>query len=421
MSRRSRLHLGAIADDLTGATDLASALSLNGMSVLLSVGPPDTLPDQPDALIVALKIRSAPSTEAVAAAADAADFLQRCDARQVYFKYSSTFDSGDTGNIGPVSDMLFERASAELAVVCPAFPRLNRTVYQGHLFVGEHLLDRAALGEHPLTPRREASVLSLMARQTSHPVGLVPLQVVRRGAIAIVDAFSELQSRGIRYAVTDATEDSDLVNLAAACASHKLLTGSAGLAGAVAALNRPVSARLQFHGWKPSAEQPTVILSGSCSEMTRTQIDAFARHAPVLRLDAERLSDATVRDAVAWATPLLARSAVLICSIKSANDQPASIPGAPEAMEAVLGGIARRLYAEGFRRFVVAGGETSGAVVEALGVRMLEVGPELSPGVSWMAGPAETGLILALKSGNFGDRELFVRAANSAQSPAPTS
>jgi uncharacterized protein YgbK (DUF1537 family) len=407
-----RLLLGAIADDLTGATDLASSLARNGLRVALSVGLPQAPPGQAEALIVALKIRSADPKEAVAASAVTAEYLKRHGAERLYFKYSSTFDSAETGNIGPISDMLLERSGADLAVVCPAFPRLRRTVYQGHLFVGEHLLDRSGLGDHPLTPRREPSIVSLMARQTPHGVGLVPLQTVRSGATAIVDALADLHDRGFRYAVTDATDDSDLVSLAAACVGHAFLTGSAGLAGALASLLRPLGHSQQTAGWRPPGSGPPVILSGSCSAVTRAQITAFARHHPVLRLDPERLSADSVDEAARWAAPLLANSAVLICSAPEGDGQPSGAPGAASKIEAALGAIARRLYDDGFRRFVVAGGETSGAVTAALDVRMLELGPELSPGVSWMRDRTPPGILLALKSGNFGDEEIFLRASD---------
>ena len=430
MAHSGPLLIGAIADDLTGATDLASSLALGGLRVAVSVGPPAALPEPTDALIVALKIRSTGIAEAVAAAVESAERLRQGGAQRLYFKYSSTFDSGEDGNIGPVSDALFEYAGAfggatglgdadgaggadgGVVVVCPAFPRLGRTVYQGHLFVGEHLLDRAGLGDHPLTPRREPSVVSLMARQTPHRVGLVPFQIVRQGATAIAGAFSDLRSRGIRYAVTDAVDDSDLVSIAAAATDHRLLTGSAGLAGALAALLRPAAGNRKITDWNPPGEGPAVILSGSCSQVTRRQIEAFARHGPVLRLDAARLTASTATDAVAWATPLLAHSAVLICSTPPGDEQPVSAPGVAQEVEDVLGRIARQLHEGGFRRFVVAGGETSGAVVQALEVRLLELGPELSPGVSWMAERAGPGILLALKSGNFGDEAFFLRAAN---------
>lgn len=411
------LRIGAIADDFTGATDLASALARGGLRVAVSVGLPTAREVEADALIVALKIRSADAAEAVSAATAAADFLLRSGAPRLYFKYSSTFDSGETGNIGPVADALAGRTGDAVVVVCPAFPRLDRTVYQGHLFVGAQLLDRAGLGDHPLTPHHDSSVLSLLARQTPQAVGLVPLPIVRQGATAIADAFQDLRSGGVRYAVTDAVTDSDLVSLAAACLSHGLVTGSAGLAGAMAPLIRPAAISSQPAGWKPRHQEPPVILSGSCSEATRRQIEAFARHGPVLRLAPETLSPATVDEAVSWAMPRLARSAVLIYARTSAGADRASEPGPASEIESVLGLIARRLCDEGHRRFVVAGGETSGAVVEALGIRTLELGPELSAGVSWMAERAGRGIVLALKSGNFGDEELFVRAA----SPWPAS
>lgn len=345
----------AIAGDFTGATDLASAQSRGGLRVAISVGLPAALDVQAAALIVALKIRSIGIPEAVAAAHNAAELLQRGGVPLLHFTYSSTFDSGETGNIGPVADALFERTDAEVVVVCPAFPRLDRTVYQGHLFVGAHLPDRARLGDHPLTPRLDSSVVSLMARQTSHAVGLVPLQIVRRGPTAIAEALCDLQAQGVRYAVTDADDDADLVSLAAACLSHGLVTGSAGLAGAMAPLVRPVGQSRQQADWNPQYKGPLVILSGSCSEITRRQIGAFARHGPVLRLDPERLSPDSVDEAVSWATQRLARSAVLIYSLTSEGSEPASVPGVAGEIKSVLGCIARRLCDEGFRRLVVAG------------------------------------------------------------------
>jgi 3-dehydrotetronate 4-kinase len=411
-ARSGGLRLGAIADDFTGATDLASALARGGLRVAVSVGLPAAGEAETDGLIVALKIRSADAAQAVAAATAAADYLQRSGAPRLYFKYSSTFDSGETGNIGPVADALAGRTGDPVVVVCPAFPRLDRTVYQGHLFVGARLLDRAGLGDHPLTPHNDSSVLSLLARQTPRAVGLVPLQTVQQGAAAITDALHDLGSQGVRYAVTDAVADGDLVSLAAACLSHGLVTGSAGLASAMAPLIRPAASSSQPAGWNPPHQGPPVILSGSCSETTRQQIEAFARRGPVLRLSPETLSSGTVDEAVSWAMPRLARSAVLIYARTSAGAGPASGPAAASEIESVLGRIARRLSDEGHRRFVVAGGETSGAVVEALGIKTLELGPELSAGVSWMAERTDRGIVLALKSGNFGDAELFVRAAS---------
>jgi 3-dehydrotetronate 4-kinase len=423
LTASSGLLIGAIADDLTGAVDLASSLSRNGLRVAVSVGPPVTSvapAGDIDVLIVALKIRSTGIEEAVTRAVEAAQFLQRQGAARLYFKYSSTFDSGDTGNIGPVSDALFElcELSEGVAVVCPAFPRLDRTVYQGHLFVGDQLLDRAGLGDHPLTPRRESSVVSLMGRQTAHGVGLVPLQLVRRGAEAIIEAFLECQERGFRYVVTDATDDADLISLATACADHGLVTGSAGLAGALATVLRPDDGPddegAELAAWRPPGEGPCVILSGSCSEITRKQVNAFARHGPVLRLQLIGPSDQVVANAVAWASARLAYTPVLICSIRPDDERAALAPGAPGAekeIEAIFGDIAGQLYETGHRRFVVAGGETSGAVVQALGAQLLELGPEISPGVAWMADRGERGLLLALKSGNFGDEDFFYRAA----------
>jgi 3-dehydrotetronate 4-kinase len=408
------LQIGAIADDLTGATDLASALARAGLRVAVSAGVPGAGADELDgldALVVALKIRSAPAADAVGEALSAADFLLGAGAVRLYFKYSSTFDSGPRGNIGPVADALAERTGSELAVVCPAFPRLGRTVYQGHLFVGDQLLNRAGLGDHPLTPHLESSVVALMAAQTHRGVGLLPLPVVRDGPAAIVAGLAGLRAEGLGYAVLDAVTDADLVAVAAACVADRLLTGSAGIAFGLAAILGPAGSGAE-RVWVPPGSGPAAILSGSCSETTRRQVSAFARRGgAVLRLDPDALSAHAVADAIDWASARLRREPVLISSLRADGGRPADRPGAAAAMEAALAMIARGIYDRGFRRFVVAGGETSGAVVAALGAGVLEVGPELSAGVSWMAGGDGRDLLLALKSGNFGDDELLVRAA----------
>jgi uncharacterized protein YgbK (DUF1537 family) len=436
------LQIGAIADDLTGATDLASALVRAGLRVAVSAGVPavaggfggssprastaaggfggssprastaaaDGL-DGLDALVVALKIRSAGADEAVGSALSAADFLLGAGAARLYFKYSSTFDSGPRGNIGPVADALADRTASDLAVVCPAFPRLGRTVYQGHLFVGTQLLNRAGLGDHPLTPHLESSVVALMAAQTRRGVGLLPLPVVREGPEAIAAGLATLRAAGSGYAVIDAVTDADLVAVAAACVTHRLLTGSAGIAFGLAALLGPAAGSRAGRIWVPPGSGPAAILSGSCSEATRRQVAAFARRGgAMLRLDPDALSSHMVADAVDWAAARLRSEPVLISSLRADDERPADRPGAAAAMEAALAGIARGIYDRGFRRFVVAGGETSGAVVAALGAGVLEVGPELSAGVSWMAGGEDRDLLLALKSGNFGDDELLLRA-----------
>lgn len=412
--------LGCIADDFTGATDLANTLTRQGMTTVVLLGLPRerAAVPQADAIVVALKSRSNPANEAVAASLAALQWLKRAGARQFYFKYCSTFDSTDAGNIGPVADALLEALGESMTVVCPAFPTNKRTVYLGHLFVGPDLLSESSMRHHPLTPMTDSSLVRLLQRQARGRVGLVAYSIVNRGAFAVSRELSTLQAQGYRYAVVDALSDADLLEIGAACARMRLLTGGSGLAlglprnfRAEGLLQRAGAMRLSGLGGHAA------VVAGSCSEATLRQVAAMKRACGALEIDplAVPASEDAVAQALEWARPRLGRAPVLIYS--TAN--PARVAeiqsqlgrdGAGELIERILAGVAQGLVALGVRRLVVAGGETAGAIVKALGVEGLRIGPEIDPGVPWTVSLSTPALALALKSGNFGADDFFLKA-----------
>ena len=412
--------LGAIADDFTGATDLANTLVRGGMRVVQTVGVPDggfALPEV-DAVVVALKSRTTPAEEAVADSLAALDWLRGQGARQIVFKYCSTFDSTDKGNIGPVADALLDRLGDDFTIACPAFPANGRTIYNGHLFVGDVLLSDSGMRNHPLTPMRDANLVSVLSRQTPHQVGLVHYAAVRDGAGAIRQRFDALRSEGRRFAIVDAVTDADLEAIGEACADLALITGGSGVAMGLpenfrrqGRLGAPATAAL------PAIDGRPAILAGSCSDATRLQVAHARRLWPGLLIDPLTVEDAerSAREAVDWALAQDPQSPVLIYS----SDEPERIRAIQESLgrseagdlvECMFGHIAQGLVANGVRRLIVAGGETSGAVTQALGFRALEIGPEIDPGVPWTRAMGDPDLALALKSGNFGAEDFFEKA-----------
>jgi len=415
--------LGCIADDFTGATDLASTLVKGGMTAVQLIGVPDgPLPDA-DAVIVALKSRTAPVGQAVAESLAAAEALLGAGARQLFFKYCSTFDSTEAGNIGPVADALVRRLDCGFALATPAFPTNGRAVFQGHLFVGAALLNESGMETHPLTPMRDANLVRVLGRQAEGAVGLGPFAVVERGAGAIRDAMTRLKEGGRRYAIVDAVTDAHLEAIGEAAAQHALITGGSGVAMGLPA-NFRRAGLLPDRGGAAAALPPmrghAAVLAGSCSRATLGQIGFARDHAPVLELDALATPDAAAltAQAVDWAAPRLGAGPIVIAASAPAEKVAAlqarlGREAAGALVEAAMAGIAAGLVAQGVGRLVVAGGETSGAVVQRLGVRSLRIGPEIDPGVPWTyAAPA--GLHLALKSGNFGARDFFLRAFEAA-------
>lgn len=420
------LLLGCIADDFTGATDLASTLVKGGMTAVQVIGvPAGPLPDA-DAVIVALKSRTAPVAQAVAESLAACEALLAAGARQIFFKYCSTFDSTDAGNIGPVADALVKRLDAGFALANPGFPTNGRTVFQGHLFVGDRLLNESGMENHPLTPMRDANLVRVLGRQTEGTVGLVPFAVVERGAGAIRDAMTRLKEGGRRYAIVDAVTDAHLLAIGEAAAAHALITGGSGVAMGLPANFRRAGLlpeRGENAAILPSMAGHAAVLAGSCSRATLGQIGYARDHAAVLELDALATPDAAALAAGAldWAAGRLGATPVVIAA-SAPPEQVAALQArlgreaAGALIEQAMAMIAEGLVARGVGRLVVAGGETSGAVVLRLGVTSLRIGPEIDPGVPWTyAEPA--GLHLALKSGNFGARDFFLKAFDVAVHP----
>lgn len=416
-----RVALGCIADDYTGGTDVAAALRRAGLRTVLSFGlpEPDAVPPSCQAIVVALKTRTAPVGEAVARTRDARRRLVELGAARLYLKYCSTFDSTDEGNIGPIADGVLDDAGAPPAVVCPAAPEHGRTVYQGHLFVKGRLLSESSMKDHPLTPMTDPDLVRVLSRQTPHPVGLIPHETVREGAAAVREALDTLRRRGVRYAVADAVCDEDLDVLAAGSAHLPVVTGAAGLAraaGTVAARDGRDGANTVT---APADEAvlpagPGIVLSGSCSQATLAQVKAARAAMPSYRVDPAKTPDrdGMVAGARAWLDAHAGGGPVMVYSSAGAGERANSPlgPAAGPILEDVLARAAEHAVGLGYRRIVVAGGETSGAVLDRLGVRSVVVAGEEDRGVPWCLSTAGTELALLLKSGNFGREDLLVRA-----------
>jgi uncharacterized protein YgbK (DUF1537 family) len=406
------MQIGVIADDITGATDVALMLGKRGGSVVQVIGVPlGPLPDA-DAVVISLKSRSTPAADAVAQSLAACAALQKAGAKQIMFKYCSTFDSTDDGNIGPVIDALMQATGATLTVATPAFPANGRTVFQGHLFVGQQLLSDSPMKDHPLTPMRQSNLVTVLARQTKRKVALLGYHSVESGAGAIVRGLATARDTGVEIVIVDAILDRHLTDLGAAIADFPLVTGGSGIALGLAPM------RLMQGGtalYRP-ASGPKVILAGSCSARTRAQIAA----ALVAGIEAYQIDPSAIDPAaaIAWAKARLSHMPILIYSSADPWDvQQAQLAhGADIAahLEQAFGTIAAALVAGGVGQMIIAGGETSGAVFHALGVTQLAIGPEIAPGVPWTRSLDHANLILAAKSGNFGPEGFFLTAWDAA-------
>ncbi len=419
--------LGVIADDFTGATDVASMLVRAGMRTVQVIGVPGAgaAPDA-DAVVVALKTRTIPAADAVRESLAALRWLQAAGMRQCYFKYCSTFDSTPAGNIGPVTEALMDALGAAFTIACPAFPENGRTVFHGHLFVGDELLSDSGMRHHPLTPMTDANLVRVLQAQSARRVGLIRCDTITQGTDAVRARIATLQREGTCIAVADATSNDDLRTLAAACAELPLLTAGSGLALGLPAV---YAAR----GWLvPDARAATLdnttgraaVLSGSCSMATNAQVQRWRNAGrPAFAIDPRALArgEPVAEQALAWAQAQREQP-VLVYATAAPQELQAvqSELGAQRAgalVEACLAQIARGLVDAGVRRLVVAGGETSGAVVQALGVTQLRIGAAICPGVPWTQAegalfnpPLDAPLHLALKSGNFGGPDLFDEA-----------
>ena len=416
--------LGCVADDLTGATDLALMLTRGGMRTVQLIGVPavSTDIDDMDAAVVALKSRTSPVQEAVTSSLQSADVLLARGARQLFFKYCSTFDSTDQGNIGPVAEALLARVKSEIALVCPAFPVNKRTVYLGHLFVGDVPLHESPMKDHPLTPMRDSNLVRVLQRQTKLRVGLIPYSIVERGAAAITDAFDAAAKEGARFVVVDAIHDRHLLDIGTAAENHALITGGSGVAMGLPSnfVRKGLMKKSDPIASFAAAQGRSAIIAGSCSEATRGQVRAAeAAGLPTFKVDPRDIARGALssRDIASWALKQPSDQPVVIYS----SSEPANVrevqaelgqDKAGALVEHELAAAARLLAHSGVTRLIVAGGETSGAVVGALGVRAIDIGPEIDPGVPWTKSRDGRGLLLALKSGNFGAPDFFLKAWN---------
>ena len=421
-----RALLGCIADDFTGATDLANMLVRGGMRTVQTIGVPasnDLL--EADALVVALKSRTIPAADAVAQSLAALDWLRAQGCRQFFFKYCSTFDSTDAGNIGQVTDALLDALSADSAtgaftIACPAFPENGRTIFRGHLFVGDALLNASGMENHPLTPMRDANLVSVLQRQTGSKVGLVRYDAVARGVSAVRERFDTLRNEGVRMAIADAVSDADLYVLGEACADLTLITGGSGVALGLPANFRRAGllAEQADAAQLPRVDGLSAVLAGSASKATNAQVAQWRATRPAFRIDplAAARGEAVVEQALAFAQPYLDKAEPMLIYATATPDEVKAVQGqlgvneAGHLVEITLASIARGLRERGVRKFVVAGGETSGAVVQALDVHTLRIGAQIDPGVPATATTGAEPLALALKSGNFGTTDFFEKA-----------
>jgi uncharacterized protein YgbK (DUF1537 family) len=397
------------------------------MRVVQVIGVPENLdiPDA-DAIVVALKTRTVEPAQAVQESLEALAWLQKAGCEQFFFKYCSTFDSTAKGNIGPVADALASALGVDFAIACPAFPENGRTIYKGYLYVGDALLSESGMRNHPLTPMTDANLVRVLQSQTQAKVGAVYLSDVSRGAKAIGARFEALRKDDVRYAIVDAVSDADLHQIGRALAGHRLVTGGSGVAMGLPENFRDAG---KLSGTKSSAaelaaiEGRSIVLSGSCSLATNAQVEAWkeASH-PAFRLDPLELAkgDETITEAIRWATTRLEAEPVLIYGSANPDEvkraqRELGVEKAGALMERALAEIAKALVeTEGVRKIVVAGGETSGAVVKALEVRALRIGAPIDPGVPWTIGAAKWPIALALKSGNFGTEDFFEKALRNA-------
>ncbi len=408
--------IGVIADDFTGATDIANTLSKEGMRVVQVIGVPE--PDatvDADAVVVALKSRTAPLQDAISWSMDALEWLLAAGAQQIIFKYCSTFDSTPQGNIGPVADALRDRLSAGPTVICPAFPENGRTVEGGHLMVNGVPLHESPMRDHPLTPMWDSDLSALMSAQSQGDVDLIPLDTVRAGRDAIETALAETAAD---YVVVDAVSVDDLRAIGRALSDAKLVTGGSGIsvglpqnfldAGQLSALHAPQA---------PKVTGRQVILAGSASVATQGQVAYAAARMPAFEVELDRIAQEPdyAEQIARWAWDHSAAAPVMIYGTSSndvlrRNQEKYGAARAGEMLETTLSDVAVRLAAQGFDTFVVAGGETSGAVVSALNVSTLRICTEIAPGVPWCEVEGARTQAIALKSGNFGAESFFLDA-----------
>jgi 3-dehydrotetronate 4-kinase len=411
--------LGCIADDFTGGTDLANNLVKSGFRTVQTIGIPKSSapPDDADAVVVALKTRTCPTEQAISESAKALDWLKSLGCQQFYFKYCSTFDSTPRGNIGPVIELLLRELGESITIVCPAFPDNGRTVYRGHLFVYDQLLNESGMQNHPLTPMTDPNIVRVLAAQTNLAVHLLGLDLVRQGEKAVAHALEKIRSQTPKAVITDATLNEDLAVLACAAKNLKLVTGGSGLALGLGK-NFGLQGRKAARATAPPGRR--AILAGSCSRMTLKQVEVAKNVFPHFQIRPGELHsqlESTLESVLLWASRYRSASNPLLIYTSAAPDEIAQnqkvlgVERAGYLCETFLALVAEKFVDDGISQLIVAGGETAGAIVKKLGLEMLRIGPEIDPGVPWtMASGGTREIALALKSGNFGSEEFFVNA-----------
>jgi 3-dehydrotetronate 4-kinase len=422
----NKILLGCIADDFTGATDLANNLVRAGMRVVQTIGVPTAaLDSEVDAVVVALKSRTIAPHEAVAQSLAALLWLKTQGSRQIYFKVCSTFDSTPAGNIGPVTEALMDALGTDFTIATPAFPDNGRTVFKGHLFVGDVLLHESGMQNHPLTPMTDANLVRVMQAQTKRKVGLIDYKTVARGTAAVLQRITQLKSEGVSIAIVDAISNDDLMRLGPALQDLPLVTAGSGVAIGLPQ-NFGITPSKQSSAL-PAAAGYCAIVSGSCSVATNAQVKAFIESGwPALAIDPlQAASDVAgganvVQEALSWAKPLLSKSPVLVYSSASPEtiakvQSQLGVEAAGALVERTLAAIAKGLVRAGVRQLVVAGGETSGACVQALGITQMQIGVQIAPGVPWCYATSQIdghrqSLHISLKSGNFGAPDFFAQS-----------
>ena len=413
------LLLGCIADDFTGATDLANNLVRAGMRVVQTIGVPNApLSAEVDAVVVALKSRTIAPQDAIDQSLQALQWLQGQGAQQIYFKYCSTFDSTAQGNIGPVTEALMQALQTDFTIATPAFPDNGRTVFKGYLFVGDVLLNESGMQHHPLTPMTDANLVRVMQAQCTSKVGLLTHKTIAQGATAISQEITNLKQQGVRIAIVDAVSNDDLMRLGPALKGMPLVTAGSGVAIGLPQ-NFGLSPTPQA-SVLPKASGLQAVVSGSCSQATNRQVAHFkATGRPTFLIDPLHLKGSwedLVQEALAWAQGHLASGPVLVYSTATPESVQAvqsqlGVEVAGHQVEQALAAIARGLVQQGVHQLVIAGGETSGACVQALSIEQLQIGPQIDPGVPWChAHTPMGGVHITLKSGNFGTDDFFTKA-----------
>ena len=412
--------LGCIADDFTGATDLASMLARSGVNVSLRIGVPLSTPENTAEIeVIALKTRSISASKAIEESLSALKWLKEAGAKKYFFKYCSTFDSTAEGNIGPVSEALMNELKVDQTIYCPAFPENGRSIYMGNLFVGQKLLSESSMKDHPLTPMNDSNLMRLLSAQVSRRVGLADRIVVNSGVNSLKEKLISLKENDVPHVIVDAVADTDLDTIASACQDMDFITGGSALAMPLAEFYK-ASGKISANDnsfMNKKLNTGSIILSGSCSEMTIIQVKNFIqRGAAAFQLDPIDLAENGIKKVLDWLSSQDFTKNIIIYATSDPDtvkkvQAELGVDMAGKIVEQGLSECAIAARELGVKNFIIAGGETSGAITKALNVRQLDIGIEIAPGVPWtFSGKRNNQIALSLKSGNFGSEEFFTEA-----------